>query len=862
MASRWLLQSDFTTGELDPRGIGRQDLERYPSAVALARNVSIDKLGALHVRGGLRWVDDVPAGDRVQLRGWERGDDDYLIAIGEGSNLYLYDSTDALVATLEGDSQDGYVISALIRNQVSPGATASGQVQQHANTGAAGGQANLFGRISPPLGGSANPKWDWGETRACAMVSVLVSGGGELTFAVDEDTFHDQNTVASPWNISHDFSSDANLCLVLISGELSSASPVTAVAIDPAGDNIALAQLRKAVQGATQFCELWGVYDFTAQSSATTVRVTFAGNAAGSAEVITFIGASRLPLQQEVASAAREGFGISVELSVPDGGFGETSVGAVDTASDSKSILFFHEDVETHWLHFTEADGWTFEQYPIEVYPYHRFQAPGVTLDPSGLSGGITLTTSAAHWLPSHVGSIVRYGTANDRIEVTGFTSSTVVDATVLDTLPAHTPTAEWDEQVWSAGRGWPVSGCWHQGRLAIGGARDLRDGFWVSKIGENVAEEEGVSFELGEEDDDAIWTRIRADEGVNIEYVRSQGPLLILASGTEWIVPQQPLTPTNISFDRQASQGVDRLKPADLDGAIIYLRAARAGMDEEGEQNLVHFAWDELSQRYRPSDISVLNQHLLRNPIDMAAARGSTSDANNILYLTNDDGTVAALHLPTIDRPGMTLFDGEIEPYSVAVSAGRLYCAAEFNGAHRIFRLDPDSCMDASASFELESASTSVGTFAWLADQEVTVKGLTASGWTIQTATADGSGAVTVATAVEKGEVGIPFEWKIRRLPLEAGPATVGSLKSPVEARVLVKDTLAIEIGDEDGRSAMTLEDGSTLGDLTTDPATPYSGHLRDHLMGGWAEDALIEVGGTAPWPATVLVFNVKVEF
>ena len=70
----------------------------------------------------------------------------------------------------------------------------------------------------------------------------------------------------------------------------------------------------------------------------------------------------------------------------------------------------------------------------ITYQPYSKFQASGVTLDPSASSGnGITLTTSTAYWVADHVGTTVRYGGAE--IEITGYTSSTVVTGNVVDEL-------------------------------------------------------------------------------------------------------------------------------------------------------------------------------------------------------------------------------------------------------------------------------------------------------------------------------------------------------------------------------------------------------------------------------------------
>ena len=74
--------------------------------------------------------------------------------------------------------------------------------------------------------------------------------------------------------------------------------------------------------------------------------------------------------------------------------------------------------------------------------PYHSFQGAGVTLDPSGTSGSVTLTTSASYWdirgtavggnYPEslHIGTTIRY--AKKEIVITSVQSETQATGTVL----------------------------------------------------------------------------------------------------------------------------------------------------------------------------------------------------------------------------------------------------------------------------------------------------------------------------------------------------------------------------------------------------------------------------------------------
>lgn len=65
--------------------------------------------------------------------------------------------------------------------------------------------------------------------------------------------------------------------------------------------------------------------------------------------------------------------------------------------------------------------------------PYWPYRTD-VTIRPSAVTGAITLTASAALWSASYVGQRVRYG--GREIQVTGYTSATVVSGTVISRLP------------------------------------------------------------------------------------------------------------------------------------------------------------------------------------------------------------------------------------------------------------------------------------------------------------------------------------------------------------------------------------------------------------------------------------------
>lgn len=66
--------------------------------------------------------------------------------------------------------------------------------------------------------------------------------------------------------------------------------------------------------------------------------------------------------------------------------------------------------------------------------PFYRISPQGITILPSAQTGNITVTASAPVFTPAHVGTRIRF--VNRQILIAGYTSPTVVTATVQEPLP------------------------------------------------------------------------------------------------------------------------------------------------------------------------------------------------------------------------------------------------------------------------------------------------------------------------------------------------------------------------------------------------------------------------------------------
>ena len=71
--------------------------------------------------------------------------------------------------------------------------------------------------------------------------------------------------------------------------------------------------------------------------------------------------------------------------------------------------------------------------------PYSKFHGQGVTLDPSGTTGSVTLTTSEDYFTADHVDTVVKYGDVE--VDITAYTNATTVTGTVNGELSVRLET-------------------------------------------------------------------------------------------------------------------------------------------------------------------------------------------------------------------------------------------------------------------------------------------------------------------------------------------------------------------------------------------------------------------------------------
>jgi hypothetical protein len=500
------------------------------------------------------------------------------------------------------------------------------------------------------------------------------------------------------------------------------------------------------------------------------------------------------------------------------------------------TLLLFHPQMPPQRVTRTAHTAWSIAPFAFTREPLHAFSRD-VSVTPSAATGSITLTASADLFQPAHAGVV--FALAGKRLRITNVTGPRAATATLIDTLTDTEPTADIEESAFSAVRGWPVSACFHQDRLVLGGSRDLPNRLWLSRTGDLTDFDPGTGL-----DDQGIEFALVSDQVNAIRGVFSGRHLQVFTSGTEWMVTGDPLTPSSIQLNRQTRVGspVDRMvPPVDVDGATLFVARAGTGLYE--------FAYTDVADAYQANDLALVARHLMNAPVSMAY-----DQAQRLLHVVMADGSIATLTLYRAEQvTAWTRQETQGFFRAIAEIEGRVYAVVERFGAHRLERFDAAVGFDAALT---GTAATPRGTWSGLSHLTPLEVGVLADGAPVAP-TPVISGAITLEVAANSVQAGLTFRHVIEPLPMALTGASGASASAPLRMvsatfRLLATPALEVDLGRGAQPVAFRRLDTALL---DAAPA-PFTGDVTLRAL-GWRRDALAplwRVEGDAPLPLTLL--------
>lgn len=239
-------------------------------------------------------------------------------------------------------------------------------------------------------------------------------------------------------------------------------------------------------------------------------------------------------------------------------------------------ITLLHEDHKPAKLTRVSPTSWTLTDYTFVGNPYLPDNIVDADLLTSSVtakdtSGTLTATGGHTPFTADHVGTFWKIGEltgtpdAQGYVEVTGFTSTTIVNITVRETVSTSAATKLWAEAAWSDLRGWPSRGWYVGSRLYLGRSTAQPNGFWgsVPFIFDDFNPGTGL-------DDEAISDLLPASS--EIQWMTGIRTLLIGTNVGDFVVSSTGtgITPGDLEINQQTGWGSEAIQPK-LIGSHAY---------------------------------------------------------------------------------------------------------------------------------------------------------------------------------------------------------------------------------------------------------------------------------------------------
>lgn len=502
----------------------------------------------------------------------------------------------------------------------------------------------------------------------------------------------------------------------------------------------------------------------------------------------------------------------------------------------------------------TSAD-WTISAISFDYVPKYAFTktrtAIAQTLTMSATSGNATATAGGGTpFSAASVGQYIEDTTNFGRMLITAYVSATVVQGTIV--VPFFSTAAiaanGWVYETgwvdaWSAGKGYPRSVTFHQGRLYFGGSKSLPSTIWGSRVGQYF------DFKLLEGlDDEPIEATMETNTLNAIVDIYSGNDLQIFTTSGEFYVPQitnEPITPGNLIIRPQSRNGAKQgIRVQGLGSGTLYVQRQGKALNE--------FVYTDAERAYVSTNISLLSSHLLKSPSDMAVRRAtSTDEGDRLLIVNSTDGSISCFTLlrsQNVIAPTSWTTDGSYKNVGVDVTTLYAVVKRSINGTDKYYveTFDNDVMLDCATTGT--SLAAAVTGYSRLEAKSVSIL---ADGVVLGNETVS-SGAFTMdRAAVSSYQIGLAFTPTLKLMPPEPKLPSgniQGMRKRIAEVNLVLYETQSIIVNGNE-IVFRKLDD-----DILDSAVSSFTGVKRVQGLLGWGYSQQITLTQTLPLKMTVL--------
>lgn len=305
------------------------------------------------------------------------------------------------------------------------------------------------------------------------------------------------------------------------------------------------------------------------------------------------------------------------------------------------TLYIVHKSHEPRILTRTSHTAWTLSTFQLIAGPFLPVNTTSTTIAPSGTTGNITLTASSttginggAGFSTADVGRLVQIDHSDTfgHAKITGYTSSTLVDATVQDDRDFGATSADVD---WALGHfyvdNWPTVVAFYENRLAFSGAPNNPQTLTFSQT------DDYSNMLAGDEDNEAMVYTIATDQVNAIRWMNPGQVLVVGTAGGEFVVSasasNEALTPTNVRVVRQTTYGSYAISSLRISDVVLFLQRAQRKIRE--------FVFQFTSDSYVAPDLSILSEHITESGV---VEIDYQQEPNSVIWCVLTDGTLVGM--------------------------------------------------------------------------------------------------------------------------------------------------------------------------------------------------------------------------
>jgi len=543
------------------------------------------------------------------------------------------------------------------------------------------------------------------------------------------------------------------------------------------------------------------------------------------------------------------------------------------TTTTNNVVLFVHSEHIPARL--TEAIGvFTYTPLNFAILPAYDLNTVDYNSSTAVLSGGttaeFTLTVDGSlSFTTAWVGGVVIGEFGNSIEEPNGYGiitevtpgATTIFKGTVkIDFKDGNYKGRDFSirQPVFTPALGFPSVVTFFQNRIFYANTITLKN----TIFGTQINKFDNLDVGVGRDTDAIIYTIGYKDAG-EITHLNSGKQLEIFTLNHEYVVPQpdgQAVTPSNFSAPRQSSYGTDpTFKPLTYENNSYFLG--------RGGTSLFRFKFEGIGRDYSSENVSVLAEHLIKNPNRGVLLQSTTFAQENYLFMHNPtDASLTAYQFSDVARINAftditfgTQF--EVQPHDLANVNNDLYMLVELtlqssqkrllakyveNDVHHDMYIDvtvPENGIVTGLS-DYEGYTVSVlllGGIEYLGDYLVT------------------GGQITIDNPgfprAGDGTVGITYNCALTPLSLLAGEKSTDALKKSSYVYVDYFQSLDFKINGK-------IVPFQTFEQIQSGvPLLPTSGRARIGTSKGWGLSEDLFITQTTPLFLTILAIAYQIE-